>query len=171
MADRCSACFRPLLHIGQTIDQRLRDQNFRLGPGQLFLPEFTANPLLQNGCIQPLLRLRVRCSGVIFKSPVPQVRAERREDSSPFPPQRPRLHPLRSPARLARCSDADPATPWRIRWPESGAKHAAIPSTLPLWPAPAVTALSQHLAPPQSPAAGDDPCMRVSPSRKPAHTR
>src|ERR1017187_4660946 len=92
------------------------------------------------------------------------TRAEQREDSSRFPPQHPRLHPPRSPARLARCSDADRATPWRIRWPESEGKRAATHAKLPLLPAPAGIALSPRLAPPQSPAPATVPACASPPA-------
>src|ERR1039458_10828054 len=92
-----------------------------------------------------LLRCRLQESSTV-------TRAEQREDSSPSTPQHPRLLPPRSPARLAICTDADRATSWRIRWPESGARHAATPATHPLWPASAGIVLSLRLAPPQSPA-------------------
>src|ERR1035441_4403879 len=71
--DGCGTGFRPLLPLDQPIDQRMRNQNFRLGSGQLFLPKTPRMLLLQNGCIQPLLRLGVRGASVVFESPVPQL--------------------------------------------------------------------------------------------------
>src|SRR5271157_420057 len=104
-----------------------------------------------------LLRCRLPESNTV-------TRAEQREDSSPFPPQRPRLHPPRSLARLARCSDANRATSWRIRQPESGARHAATPATHLLWPASAGIAVSPRLAPPQSPAPAPGPACEFRPA-------
>src|ERR1035441_6791074 len=86
------------------------------------------------------------------------------EGPSQCPPPPLRSLPLRSPGLLARCSDADPATPWSLRRPEWAAKPAAALATLPALPAPAVTALSLELALPQSLAPEKSPASSSHPA-------
>jgi hypothetical protein len=92
MADGCGAGFRPLIHV--SVRRSINDCVIRIS--DLVLANSSSrrslqNALLQNGCIQPLLRLRDSLRRCHLQESSTVTRAGRREDSSRFPPPPPRL--------------------------------------------------------------------------------